>query len=351
MADWAIYGATGYSGELAARRAVEIGHRPLLMGRSEVKLAAIAEELGLRHRTVALDDRKKLAEALDGLSAVLNCAGPFVDTWMPIVDACLATGTHYLDITGELDVIEAIADRAAEARSRGLSLIPAVGFDVVPSDCLALHVANRLPSATRMTIAMDLNSPASHGTANTILRVGMAASIRKDGRLEPAPLGAKQRKVDFGFDRGEAVVSLIRWGDLSTAYRSTGIANIETYGALLPDVLKRAKRANFLAPLLRLPALRRSAIRSLTGGVAGPSEQQRQGRSSWLFAEAADDTGGLAASRLRVPHPYTLTALTSVEATVRAAVPGHIAPGFQTAAMAFGPDFILEFDGVERQDT
>ena len=132
-------------------------------------------------------------------------------------------------------------------------------------------------------------------------------------------------------------------------YRSTGIANIETYAALPPEVLRGLRFANRLGFVIRVPAVARAVINSLTGGEHGPPEAQREAHASWLFGEVEDDVGGRAAVRLRMPHAYTLTAWTSVEATLRV-VAGGVAPGFQTPATAFGPDFILEFEGVERQD-
>jgi short subunit dehydrogenase-like uncharacterized protein len=158
----------------------------------------------------------------------------------------------------------------------------AVGFDVVPSDCLAVHLAKRLPTATSLAIAFDANAVPSHGTATTALRTGSEAAVRNGGRLASLPVAAKQMTVDFGFDRGEATVSLIRWGDLSTAYRSTGIANIETYSALPPDLLRTLKMASYVGFLYRIPVPARAAINSLTGGVTGHPDAQREGKSSWL---------------------------------------------------------------------
>jgi short subunit dehydrogenase-like uncharacterized protein len=163
------------------------------------------------------------------------------------------------------------------------------------------------------------------------------------------PIGAKQRLVDFGFDRGEVKLSQVKWGDLSTAVWSTGIGNIETYSVVSDDLLRTAKAGRYLGFIFKLPVLKQAAIRNITGGVSGPSDQKRLGRSSWLYAEVRDRHGAHAASRLRAPHAYTLTAQTAVEATARIAS-GAVGPGFQTAAKAFGPDFILEFEGVERED-
>lgn len=349
MGHWAIYGGYGYSGQLAARRATDLGHRPTLLGRDEAKLAAVATDLDLPHRTLSLAEPGPLREALGDLDALLNCAGPFQDTAAPIVDACLATGTHYLDITGELQVIEATAARADEAETEGVVLMPAIGFDVVPSDCLAVHLVRRFESATKLIIAFDANTTPSHGTATTALRSSSDAVVRKAGRLEPVPVASKQLIVDFGFARGQATVSLIRWGDLSMAYRSTGITNIETYSALAPDALRALKAGRYLGFLTRIPFLAGAVVNRLTRGVAGPPASKREGRSSWVYAEVSNELGGRAAARLQIPHPYTVTAWTSVEAADRVA-DGEVEPGFQTPGMAFGPDFILGFDGVDRQD-
>src|SRR5580765_143373 len=140
-----LYGANGYTGELVARRAAAAGVPVVLAGRNAPAVAALAAELGQDHRAFALDDAAALDRALAGITVVLNCAGPFSRTAAPLVAACLRARAHYLDITGEIAVLEALATRDAEARARGIALLPGAGFDVVPTDCLAAHVARRLP--------------------------------------------------------------------------------------------------------------------------------------------------------------------------------------------------------------
>src|SRR5262245_9289082 len=129
-----IYGATGYTGRLMVAEALALGLAPVLGGRDEAKLAGMAHELGLEYRVARLADSGRLGKALSDVQVVLHAAGPFSETAAPMVDACLRTGTHYLDITGEMVVIEALAQHHAEFRRHGLMLMPAVGFDVVPSD-------------------------------------------------------------------------------------------------------------------------------------------------------------------------------------------------------------------------
>src|SRR5262249_13408518 len=144
---WMIYGANGYTGELCARRAKARGERPILAGRSAAKVSALAQELGFEHR--AFDLR---SPNLDGVSLVLHWSGPFSATSRPMVDACLASKAHYLDVTGEAEVFEAVLARDAEAKQRGVALLPGVGFDVVPSDCLAAQLKEKLPTATQLEL-------------------------------------------------------------------------------------------------------------------------------------------------------------------------------------------------------
>ena len=142
-----IYGATGYTGRLIAKAASDKGARPILAGRNLDKVKRVAEPLGLSARTFDLGDPARIDAAVKDVSVVLCAAGPFSATSRPVADACLRNRVHYLDITGEIDVFEALAARDAEAQARGVVLLPGVGFDVVPSDCLAAHLKRRLPDA------------------------------------------------------------------------------------------------------------------------------------------------------------------------------------------------------------
>src|SRR6266550_6648973 len=145
---WMIYGANGYTGQLIAELANNHGEKPILAGRNAAKVRALAEKLGLPWRAFALD-RPDLRD----IELVLHCAGPFSATSRPMVDACLLARAHYLDITGEIDVFESVLGRDEEARQRGIVLLPGAGFDVVPSDCLAALLKQRLPSATKLELA------------------------------------------------------------------------------------------------------------------------------------------------------------------------------------------------------
>src|SRR5262245_54603425 len=168
MPELLIYGANGYTGSLIAREAVARGQRPVLAGRKAPALGALADERGREPRVFALDDPAAVSAGFRGVRAVLHCAGPFARTSRPMADACLRERVHYLDITGEVAVFEALAARDAEAKAAGVLLLPGVGFDVVPSDCLAAHLKRRLPAATSLALGFSSRGRVSRGTATTV---------------------------------------------------------------------------------------------------------------------------------------------------------------------------------------
>ncbi|MCU0517512.1 MAG: saccharopine dehydrogenase NADP-binding domain-containing protein [Oscillatoria sp. Prado101] len=343
-----LYGSYGYTGSLIARWAVQRGLRPTLAGRDKNKLAAQAAELGLEYRAFSLEDAAALDAALADVPALLHCAGPFSHTSAPAVAGCLRTKTHYLDITGEIAVFEAAAARDAQALAAGVMLLPGVGFDVVPSDCLAAHLKRRLPEATRLALGFQAIGPVSRGTATTMVenqhRGGL---VRRGGALTPVPAAWKTRKIDFG--RGEVSAVTLPWGDVSTAYYSTGIPDIEVYAAFPESTVRAMVASRYLRWLLGLPVVQNFQKRLIQAQPPGPTDAERAQGMSLLWAEAEDRAGKRALSRLRCPEGYTLTALTAL-AAVGKVLAGEVSAGFQTPSKAYGPDFILEIEGVVRED-
>ncbi len=343
-----LYGAYGYTGELITRLVVEQNLKPTLAGRSEHKLAPLADSTGLPSLVLALDDPATLDAALADFDVVLHCAGPFSRTSKPMVDACLRTKTHYLDITGEIPVFEACAARSAEAKAAGVMLMPGVGFDVVPSDCLAQHLKSRLPGATELTLAFaSVGGGISHGTATTMVEnLGQPNAIRKDGRITPVRMGKLTRKIDFG--RGPTATLSIPWGDVSTAYHSTGIPNISVYTKVPSSTVTGAWVGGFLAPLLKMQFVKNLAQKRVSAAPAGPADDRRSKAFSLLWGQATDGVTTVE-SRLRVPEGYTLTAIAALD-IARRVLEGEVEPGFRTASMVYGADYILSIEGVERTD-
>jgi short subunit dehydrogenase-like uncharacterized protein len=338
-----VYGAYGYTGQLIVREAVAAGIPLILAGRDRQRTEALAREHGLPCRVFGLE-----APDLSGVRAVLHCAGPFSRTAAPMVDACLRAGVHYLDITGEISVFEALAARDAEAKHAGVLLLPGAGFDVVPSDCLAAHVARRLPTARSLRLALWTRGVISHGTATTLVEnLGGPGAVRREGRIVPVPAGHDRRTFAFGAERREAAT--IPWGDVSTAFYTTGIPNIAVYTVLPAAVMVGMRWSGLFGPLLRSAPVQRQLQRYIDGRPAGPTDAEREAGSCRIVAEAEDDAGKVVQSLLTAPEGYTLTARTALELARRAAA-GDAPIGFQTPARAYGADFILGFAGVTRTD-
>jgi len=341
-----IYGANGYTGELITRYAVKQGLKPILAGRNVIKVEELAKKHHLEYRVFSLDETDSLDAALNEVKTVLHCAGPFSLTSQLMVEACLRTKTHYTDITGEIAVFEAIAARDKAAKDAGIMIMPGVGFDVVPSDCLARHLKDRLPSATHLSLAFYGMGRLSHGTQATMtMNVGKGGAIRKDGKITSVPAAWKTREIDFGEVTKEAVT--IPWGDVATAYYSTGIPNIEVFTVVPPSNLKMLKLSRYLGWLLATKPLQDHLQKQIPAG--GPSDEERAKGRTLLWGEASDLNGNRVVSQLQGPEGYTLTALAALNIT-RKILDGNFTPGFQTPAKAYGAALVLQIDGVSRRD-
>jgi len=343
-----IYGAYGYTGDLIARRAATRGQRPILAGRSASKVEGLARELGMESRVFGLDDPAALDAGLEDVDVVVHCAGPFSRTSKPMVDACLRTGTHYLDITGEVSVFEACAARDAEAEAAGVMVMPGTGFDVVPTDCLAAHLSSRLPGATHLTLAFaSVGGQTSHGTATTMVEnLDQPNLVRRDGELVSVRTGKRRREIDFG--RGPKPALGIPWGDVSTAFHSTGIKNIEVFTKVPKAAIAGARVMGVMAGAPGTGLVQRLLKKRIDAGPAGPTDAQRARAFSLIWGQArAGDA--VVEARLRTPDGYTLTAHAALEIASRV-LQGSVEPGFRTPSMVFGADFVLELDDTERTD-
>jgi short subunit dehydrogenase-like uncharacterized protein len=346
MKNFLIYGANGYIGELIAREAVKRGLKPILSGRSQNKVEPLAKELGLVFRTFSLEDKKSLEYTLKEVDFVIHCAGPFSLTSKPMVEACLRLGKHYLDITGEIAVFEAMAKHDEQAKESNIMIMPGVGFDVVPSDCLALHLKNRLPSATRLTLAFYGLGEISHGTQATMtLNVGRGGAIRKDGEIVQVPAAWRTREIDFGEFTKTGVT--IPWGDVSTAFYSTGIPNIEVYAVLPEENLRLLKLSRYIGWLLATKPVQNYLQKRIPEG--GPNEAERAKGKTYLWGKASDDDGSKVESRLTCPEGYTMTALTALKIAEKI-LDGNFCVGFQTPAKCYAADLVLEIEDTKRMD-
>lgn len=341
-----IYGAYGYTGELITRYAAERGLKPILAGRNKEKTREVAERFGFEYRVFGLAEDAILDVALEEIDAVLHCAGPFSLTSRPMVGACIRKKKHYTDITGEIAVFEACAARDLEAKGAGVMLMPGVGFDVVPSDCLARHLKDRLPTATHLSLAFYGMGKLSHGTQATMtMNIGKGGAIRRDGKITPVPAAWRTREIDFGEVTKTGVT--IPWGDVATAYYSTGVPNIEVYTVVPPSNLKMLKMSRYLGWLLATGFAQKYLQRNIPAG--GPSDEERAKGRTLMWGEARDDSGDRVESRQQGPEGYTLTAVAALN-IVEKILAGNFTPGYQTPAKAYGADLVMEIGAVSRQD-
>lgn len=343
-----IYGSYGYTGELIVEKAVAAGLKPILSGRRREALQAQAEPLGLQFRVADVNDSAQLDQALAGVDVVLHCAGPFSKTAKSMMEACIRNRAHYLDITGEIAVFELGVRLGHKAEEAGIAIFPGVGFDVVPSDCLAAHLKKRLPTATHLSLGFQALGGTSHGTASTMVEnIDQGGAIRRDGKIVQVPSAYAVRTIDFG--RGPTGAVTIPWGDVSTAFQSTQIPNIQVFIGLPRASIRGLQLSRYLQPLLKLPAVKRFLQSRVDAAPRGPTPEQRARGKSLLWGEATDSSGKTVVSRLKGPEGYTLTADSAV-LIAQKALNGELRPGFLTPSLAFGPDFVLQLPGVTRED-
>jgi len=368
-APWLLYGANGYTGRRIAEEAVRRGLRPVLGGRDAGRVGQVASSLGCATRVFGLNDVAAIRRNIEGMAVVLNCAGPFSATARPMIAACLASGVHYLDITGEIDVIEQAAAQDAQAREAGVAVIPAVGFDVVPGDCLAAMLHARLPAAQRLLLAFAGTGGVSRGTARTMLEsLPRGGRARIDGRIVRVPLAWKSREIPFR--RGPRTAVTIPWGDVASAYYSTGVPNIEVYLAMDRRRIAWLRRLRPVVGLLRLPWPRRLAEGLVRRFMAERPSERKRGQApspdspvagaalevatepvpflGSFWGQAVDAQGHAVEATIETLGGYALTVETALACLGRV-LAGRVAPGFAPPSQAFGPEFILSMPETDIQ--
>jgi short subunit dehydrogenase-like uncharacterized protein len=343
-----IYGATGFTGRLIAQHARDSGIEIILAGRNPVRLQDLSQKLRVPYRVAMLHNLSQLDAALRDIAVMINAAGPFDETACPLVEACQRTGTHYLDVSGELPVFQLLHRYSEQAQARGVMIMPGTGFVVVASDCLAAHVAARMPQARHLRLALSRTDLVSRGSLATMLRLTReCVSIRRDGDLCAVGVGTLERTFDFG--DGERIATAVSWADVFSAYYTTGIANIEVY--VEADAWARwlYQFGAWLAEPLQLKPVQSLLSLPTRAWPRGPTERQRIGAPRVIVAEAEDRYRRCVTARLYTPDGYSFTLLSAV-AIAQRVLAGEFRAGFQTPAQVFGADFPLAFEGVRRED-
>lgn len=338
-----IYGATGYTGQLIVQQAVDTGLKPIIAGRSAGKIERLAEKHGLQSCVFGLVEGE-IVPHLQDVDAVIHAAGPYIHTAEAMIKACIAAKTHYLDITGEISVFELAKGLDEQAKAAGVMVMSGTGFDVVPTDCLSALLYEELPSATHLELAfMSRGGASSHGTAKTAVEsIGYGGSIRRDGKIVRVKSAFKSKKIDFG--EYSSLATTIPWGDVSTAYTSTGIPNIEVYMSAPKKMLRNVKLTRYLGWLLRSKAVIRFIQKRIDKLPAGPTAEQRNEGRSYIWGKVTDSEGNVVEKRLQTPNGYTLTAFFSVHIAQKV-LAGNFKPGYQTPSLAYGWKLVEEMEG------
>jgi short subunit dehydrogenase-like uncharacterized protein len=302
---WMIYGANGYTAQLAIEKAVAQGRTPILAGRNRAAIEPLAEKYDLQSRIFDLTNRQQLTAELEDVKVVSHCAGPYSATAEPMMRACIQSGTHYTDITGEIDVFLLSQSLDEEARASGAVLCPGVGFDVIPTDCVAAKLKEALPDATELDLGFQGDASLSPGTAKTMVEgISQGMKVLRDGELIRVPPSFEARSIDFG--TGPVPASVIPWGDLATAYWQTGIPNISVYSRR-----RVSKAADLILPIIQTvmksSAVQRLAKQRIERRVTGPDEANRARRPTHVWGEARNANGDSVTCRVETPNGYTVT--------------------------------------------
>ena len=340
-----IYGANGYTGKMMVEEAVRRGLRPVLAGRNAEALQVLAAPHGLPVRAFALDNPQALRSGLNGIGMVLHCAGPFSATSAPMLEACLDVGAHYLDITGEIDVFAHCHAQDGRAKEKNIVVLPGSGFDVVPTDCMAAQLKRELPGADSLVLAFEAGGGPSPGTAKTSVEgLGGGGRARIGGQMTRVPLAWKTRT--FERDGEQRFAMTIPWGDVYTAYVSTGIPNVVVYMGVPPATASRLRRLRLLGPLLGLGPVQSWLKAQVAKRVRGPSETTRGKTGCVVWGEARDPQGREISRRLRTPNGYEITVTASLGIVERLLGGERPAGGYYTPSRLMGANYVLGLPGV-----
>jgi short subunit dehydrogenase-like uncharacterized protein len=342
-----LYGAYGYTGRLTAELAAEKKLDVVLAGRNRDALVALGDRLNLSTRVLGLDSASQLSEGLKDIACVVHMAGPFALTSAPMLNACIATQTNYIDITGEIEVFEAMWAREKEIRRAGITAVPGAGFDVVPSDCLAGYVAGKLERPASLVIALRGLESASQGTLRTAIRqISKPVLCRRSGAIVALEDRAP-RWIDFG-SGGEPCVP-VSWGDVATAFHSTGVSNITVYFRRTKLFRSADIAGKLFGPLLRSQLGQRGLAAIVRKFPEGPNRAERIGHRSTVWAEAIDTSGSSFKASLSTPDAYDFAANSALEIALRISRL-QVPLGLVTPFQAFGADFVLSLPGCSRTD-
>ncbi len=270
----------------------------------------------------------------------LSCAGPFVRFGRPALDAAIAEGAHWLDTTGEHAFLVATRERSHEAQARGIALVNAVGFDIVPSDAAAALASEGLEEVEELRIAVASRGGVTRGTARSMLEIAAGGGLAwRHGHLEPEPLAEAVWTVRLPSPFGLSRCISLPLADLVAAPQSARAKNVRTFGRA-PKWLAVLSRHG--ASLLRPPLARAIVGEAMAVLPDGPTEAVRRRAAFAVVAEATAGSGARRTIWVSGSDPYGLTAASAVLCARLILAPSFSKSGALTPAQAFGARTLLE---------
>lgn len=248
----AVYGAAGHTGRFVVAELKRRGHGVIRLGRDAARLReTIADDRDGAWRVASIDSAAQLDAALLGADAVINCAGPFLDTALPIVDAALRAGIPYLDVTAEQPALQQLVElRDERAREAGVALVPAAAFYGGLADLLATSAVDADAPIDRVDIATGLDSwHPTRGTRVTGERNHATRLIQRDGALTPLSQPMAEAAWPFPTPLGEMDVTMIPFTEVLTVSRHLRVDTIESW--LATSALRDIRNPNTPPPEAR----------------------------------------------------------------------------------------------------
>jgi len=333
-----LYGATGFTGHLAARAMERAGVSMILAGRNRESLERMAREFDNEHPIAVArhDDPEAVGELASMGSVLASTAGPFAEVGELIVAAAVAQGSHYLDSTGETEFMAQTYRRHhAAAREKGLVVMNSCGFEYVFGDCAVELALDAFPKARTLRVSYWLpDKTPTRGTALTVLgmlfgREGMSTRVVGQRVDFPEPVGTHWAVTYAG---GEAELLPRRRPDvkISTLIHMPEIAARST--ALLP----------VLAGVANLPPVQAGIRRAVQRLPEGPDEARRARQEWMILVEVDPEEKGRHRLVVTGADPYGLTGEVLARAAARLAAGKHRAAGVLSPAEAFDPQETLD---------
>lgn len=334
-----LYGVEDYAGALISRRAAASGFAHIAAGRDIAGVASHSNALARRHggfaepRIFGLADKTRLATQLDDVAVLVNCSPLFSQTAPALLDACLASHTHYVDLCTTRSDFSGVLARDAEAKAAGIVLVPGANFDIAAADAMSARLATMLPTAQSLTVALGRN-PLSRAQAHDLVEACRAEA------------SAAQRTLDVDFGSGDEKTFLAPWRCESLAAARRGpYLTVESFEAFHPALARAATQPGLRRWMFRRGFRLASLKRKIAGRGDGPSPRQLEKSRGLVWGEARAADGSTRRARLETPasHLYTADVVLLI---ARILLEGKIEPGHRWPSEIGGAALVEGVDGV-----